>query len=192
VQGAQVLDLEGLACHRGSILGGLPGQPQPTQKRFDNLVWQALRGFSAERPVYVESESARIGRLSVPEALLQHMRTQGQVLQVQMTDDARLALLQEDYAFFAADPEAFCQLLQGLVELRGHAAVQQWQAGARAGHWAQVFGDLMATHYDPLYTRSLQRSYAGLASAPTVDLGDGGPEALARAARQLLAAAETD
>jgi tRNA 2-selenouridine synthase len=192
VQGAQVLDLEGLACHRGSILGGLPGQPQPTQKRFDNLVWQALRGFSAERPVYVESESARIGRLTVPEALLQHMRSQGQVLQVQMTDDARLALLQEDYAFFAADPEAFCQLLRGLVELRGHATVQQWQAGARAGRWAEVFGDLMATHYDPLYTRSLQRSYAGLDSAPTVDLGDGSPEALAQAARQLLAAAGND
>ncbi len=188
-QGAQVLDLEGLACHRGSILGGLPGQPQPTQKRFDTLVWQALRGFNSARQVFVESESARIGRLTVPPALLDHMRRSGQLLQVQMDDAARLALLQADYAFFAADPEAFCQLLQGLVELRGGATVQHWQALARAGQWAQVFGELMVLHYDPLYTRSLQRSYAGLDSAPTVDLGDGGAAALARAARELLDAA---
>jgi tRNA 2-selenouridine synthase len=186
-QGAQVLDLEGLACHRGSVLGGLPGQPQPTQKRFDNLVWQKLRDFDPARRVFVESESARIGRLTVPVALLDHMRTQGQVLQVQMSDEARLALLLEDYAFFAADAEAFCQLLQGLVDLRGRATVQHWQALARDGRWADVFSELMTTHYDPLYTRSLQRSYAGLARAPTVDLGDGSPAALASAAQRLLA-----
>ncbi len=188
-QGAQVLDLEGLACHRGSILGGLPGQPQPTQKRFDTLVWQALRSFNAATTVFVESESARIGRLTVPAALLEHMRGQGRVLQVQMSDIARLALLQEDYAFFAADPEAFCQLLQGLVDLRGRATVQHWQTQARAGQWPQVFGELMAQHYDPLYTRSLQRSYAGLDRAPVVDLGDGSAQALPRAACELLAGA---
>ncbi len=188
-QGAQVLDLEGLACHRGSILGGLPGQPQPAQKRFDTLVWQALRGFDAARPVFVESESARIGRITVPEALLDQMRSHGRLWQVQMDDEARLSLLLQDYAFFAADPEVFCQLLQGLVELRGRASVAHWQGLARAGRWAEVFSELMAQHYDPLYTRSLQRSYAGLAQAPQVNLGDGGPAALQQAARQLLAQA---
>lgn len=185
-QGAQVLDLEGLACHRGSILGGLPGQPQPTQKRFDTLAWQALRAFDSTRPVFVESESARIGRITVPEALLEQMRSRGRVLQVQMSDEARLGLLLQDYDFFAADPEGFCQLLQGLVELRGRATVAQWQALARAERWAEVFGELMAVHYDPLYTRSLQRSYAGLEQAPTVDVGDGSPAALAQAAALLL------
>jgi tRNA 2-selenouridine synthase len=56
----------GLAAHRGSILGDMPGRPQPSQKRFDTLIWHALRGFDPSRPVFVESESARIGRLRVP------------------------------------------------------------------------------------------------------------------------------
>jgi tRNA 2-selenouridine synthase len=65
---------KGLACHRGSVLGGLPGLPQPTQKAFDTRIWQALRGFDGTRPVYVESESARIGTLRVPEPLLLRLR----------------------------------------------------------------------------------------------------------------------
>ena len=69
--GAQVLDLEVLAQHRGSVLGALPDAPQPSQKRFETRLWQALREFDPARPVFVESESRTIGRLRVPEALLQ-------------------------------------------------------------------------------------------------------------------------
>ena len=65
-QGAQMLDLEGLAGHRGSVLGALPGRAQPSQKRFDTLCWQALRGFDATRPVFVEGESRKIGRCACP------------------------------------------------------------------------------------------------------------------------------
>ena len=69
--GAQVLDLEALASHRGSVLGMLPGRPQPSQKAFETAVWNALRHFDAARPVWVESESKKIGNLRVPEALIQ-------------------------------------------------------------------------------------------------------------------------
>src|SRR5690606_30889977 len=62
--GAQVLDLEGLASHRSSVLGVIPGQPQPTQKRFDTLVWEKLRGFDPALPVYVESESKKVGNVA--------------------------------------------------------------------------------------------------------------------------------
>ncbi|MBC7942118.1 MAG: tRNA 2-selenouridine(34) synthase MnmH [Chitinophagaceae bacterium] len=185
-QGAQVLDLEGLACHRGSILGAWPGTAQPTQKRFDTLIWDALRLADPSRPLFVESESARIGALAVPEALLLRMRQHGRVVQVEMADAARVALLLQDYAHFAAAPEAFCKLLDGLIELRGRATVASWQAQARAGQWAQVFGSLMAQHYDPLYMRSLQRSYADLVGAPAVSVGDGGTAAMAAAAATLL------
>ena len=104
-----------------------------------------------------------------------------------MGDDARVQLLLEDYGFFADDPEAFCALLDGLVVLRGRETVARWQALARAGAWGQVFGQMMHEHYDPLYTRSMDRHYAGLAQAQGVDLADGGPDSLRRAARQLLA-----
>ena len=185
--GAQVLDLEGLACHRGSILGAVPGQPQPTQKRFDTELWEKLQSFDPARPVFVESESARIGALRVPEALLVRMREHGRCLRVHMHDGARVRLLLQEYGFFAADPEGFCTLLDGLVELRGHATVAHWQALARAGEWARVFEQLMTQHYDPLYERSMQRSYADLASAEVIELADESEEELAAAARRLAA-----
>ena len=186
-EGAQVLDLEGLACHRGSILGNLPGVPQPSQKRFDTLLWQALRGLHRSRPVVVESESKKIGRLQLPEPLFRHLHTQGRVLRVEMPDDARVQLLLEDYGFFATEPEAFCRLLDGLVALRGRETVARWQAQARAGDWAGVFSALMHEHYDPLYSRSIDRHYAGFETATRIALPDGRPESLRAVARALLA-----
>lgn len=185
--GAQVLDLEGLACHRGSILGAVPGQPQPTQKRFDTELWEKLQSFDPARPVFVESESARIGALRVPEALLVRMREHGRCLRVVMEDGARVRLLLQEYGFFAADPEVFCKLLDGLIELRGRATVAHWQALARAGEWPVVFEQMMTQHYDPLYERSMQRSYADLGSAEIVELADEGEAAMTDAARRLAA-----
>jgi tRNA 2-selenouridine synthase len=189
--GEQVLDLEALACHRGSVLGALPGTPQPSQKRFDTLVWQALQALDPARPVYVESESARIGTLRVPEALLARMRGHACCVRLEMPDDARVALLLQDYAFLARDPEGLCRMLDPLVELQGRARVEAWQALARAGRWAELFAALMAEHYDPLYERSMQRNFATLADARTIALGDGSEEALdaAVAALQRLHAA---
>jgi tRNA 2-selenouridine synthase len=186
--GAQVLDLEGLARHRGSVLGDLPGEPQPSQKRFDSLVWQALSGFDAARPVFVESESRRIGALRLPEALLQALRERAPCRRVELPDEARLDLLLEDYAHFAADAEAFCRQLDGLVELRGRGAVARWQALARRGLWREVFGALLREHYDPLYDRSLRSSFRRLDELPALQLPDAGREALREAAERLAAA----
>ncbi|HZZ13777.1 MAG TPA: tRNA 2-selenouridine(34) synthase MnmH, partial [Paraburkholderia sp.] len=69
--GAQTLDLEALAAHRGSLLGAWTGVAQPSQKRFDTLLVSALRGFDAARPVFVEAESRRIGSVALPLALLE-------------------------------------------------------------------------------------------------------------------------
>lgn len=71
--GAQTLDLEALAAHRGSLLGAVPGVPQPAQKAFDTALIAALRGFDPARPVFVEAESKRIGLITLPDALLARM-----------------------------------------------------------------------------------------------------------------------
>lgn len=185
-QGAQVLDLEGLAAHRGSVLGAVPGRPQPSQKTFESALWAQLRGFDPARPVYVESESAKIGVLRVPEALLQRYRDQGRCVVVELPEAERVRLLLEDYASFAADPAHFCALLQGLVELRGRATVEHWQALARAGRWAECFAALMAEHYDPLYDRSMKRHFAALAGAPRLSVAAAEPAAFEQAAAQWL------
>lgn len=184
--GAQTLDLEALAGHRGSVLGALPGSAQPSQKRFDTLCWQALRGFDAARPVYVEGESRRIGALRVPEALIAQLREHGQCIHVELPWAQRLQLLLREYGHFAGDAEGFCRLLDTLVELRGRERVKAWQAQARAGQWAEVFGALMREHYDPLYERSLRSSYRQLDQALPLALPDIADTTLQRAARQLL------
>lgn len=184
--GAQVLDLEGLARHRGSVLGGLPHEPQPTQKAFDTQLWYRLATFDANRPVVVESESRKIGQLQVPTALLERMRAAGRVVMVTMPDAARVQLLVEEYGFFAQQSERFCAHLDTLADLRGRDTVAQWQALARDARWAEVFADLMHRHYDPLYLKSMQRNYAGVASAHELPIRDGSAEAMREAAVAVL------
>ncbi len=185
-QGAQTLDLEGLAGHRGSVLGALPGCAQPSQKHFDSLVWQALKSFDPARPVFVEGESRKIGTLRVPETLIEQLREHGHCLHVEMDQAARLQLLLQEYGHFAADPEGFCKLLDGLVALRGRDTVVAWQALARSGRWAEVFAALMQAHYDPLYERSFGSSYRQMPQAKAVRLTDAEPGTLQEAARRLM------
>ncbi len=185
-EGGQVLDLEGLAAHRGSVLGNLPDRAQPSQKAFDSQLWAVLRGLDPARPVFVESESRKIGRIALPAALLAALHGQGRPLWVEMPEAARIELLLQDYAHFAADPEGFCHALDALVELRGRARVAQWQAQARAGDWAGVFGALIREHYDPGYAASLMRHFPALAGTAPLTLADGEPVTLRDAARRLL------
>lgn len=189
-QGAQVLDLEALACHRGSVLGGLPGTPQPSQKNFDNRIWQALRRLDPSRVVYVESESRRIGALQLPEALILKMRGASRVVLLDMPMAARIDLLLQDYGHFSAQPEAFCLLLQALVEPLGPQRVSQWQAMARAGRWAELFEALVCQHYDPLYQRSMGRNFRAMANPQAIHMTDAGTLSLHQTALMLMAQEE--
>ena len=187
-QGAQVLDLEALASHRGSVLGPEPGRPQPSQKSFETSVWLALRAFDAARPVFVEGESRTIGRLRLPEQLMDAVR-QAPCLQVQMPLAARVQFLLQDYAHFVSDIESFCGRLAALRELRGAAVVADWQARARSGQPVELAGvveELLTLHYDPVYERSMQRNFAHYGQARTVALPDGEPPTLQAAAQHLI------
>jgi tRNA 2-selenouridine synthase len=186
-EGAQVLDLEALACHRGSVLGLVPGAQQPSQKAFETALWRALSVLDPTRPVFAEGESRTIGRLRVPEALLLRLRA-APLRQVQMPLAARVEFLLDDYAHFVADVEAFCARLQALRELRGGDTVARWQALARGGDFATPVRELLEQHYDPVYTRSMQRHFADFDAAQAVALPDAAPATLEAAARALMAA----
>jgi tRNA 2-selenouridine synthase len=185
-QGEQVLDLEALAEHRGSVLGAVPNRPQPSQKHFETRLWQALAALDPARPVYVESESRTIGRLRLPEPLLQQMRA-APCLRVEMPMAARVALLREEYAHFVNEPHALSQRLDALREARGHAQVQAWQALAHEGRIDTLVAALLEIHYDPVYVRSMARNFAGFDDAPVIEVEDGGATALARAATRIAA-----
>jgi tRNA 2-selenouridine synthase len=180
-QDAQVLDLEALANHRGSVLGLVPGTSQPSQKQFDSRVWDALRRLNPARPVLVESESKKVGDLRVPEALIRQMRASC-CLWLELPLARRVALLIEDYDFFVRDSDAFCARLDALRVLRGNEVVAAWQESARAGRTAEVVRALLADHYDPIYLQSMRRNFAGLAAPELRLTWDGSATGLAGAA----------
>ena len=185
-QGAQVIDLEALANHRSSVLGAIPGQPQPTQKRFDTLVWEALRKLDRTRAVYIESESKKVGNVSVPLPLIEAMR-QSPCLNLVLPDAQRVALLMEDYDFFVRDVEFFCNRLQILTEFRGKAVVQGWVDSVRAGIIAPVVQDLLTQHYDPVYLQSMKRNFVQFEKSKKIAPDDHSERAMGHLAQKIMA-----
>ena len=191
--GAQVLDLEALASHRSSVLGAIPGQSQPSQKGFDTRVWDVLRRLDPQRPVFVESESRKVGNVAVPIALMDAMR-QGVCLNLVLDDAERVGLLMEDYDFFVQDQDAFCARLDILAELRGKAVVQAWKSSVRSGGIETVVQQLLTHHYDPVYHHSMQRNFAHFGAARLLapdDRSVTSMDALARALVENEASAQT-
>jgi tRNA 2-selenouridine synthase len=187
-QGAQVLDLEALAAHRGSVLGGWPGQAQPSQKAFETQLWARLRQFDPQRRVFVESESRRIGALQLPDAVVSCMKAAVNVTRVEMPMAGRVDLLLREYAALAEAPELFCARIEALTGLQSRETVGQWQALARRGGWAELLPELLSRHYDPLYDR--HSPPADGVSADHLHLAGVDGPSLADAARSLLAALE--
>lgn len=188
--GAQVLDLEQLAEHRGSVLGALP-QGQPSQKHFETRLWTALRGLDPAKPVFVESESRTIGRLRVPEALLARMRASA-CIAVEMPMQARIDLLMADYANHLVDVNGLCERLAALREVRGTTVIERWHALARGGAMRELVRELLDEHYDPIYLRSMARNFARFDNASPCALQDGEEAALGVAVRELLPNGPTD
>jgi len=184
--GAQVLDLEALARHRGSVLGTLPDDPQPTQKWFESLLRERLAAFDSARPVFVEAESRRIGRLTVPDALIAAVR-QGECLQIEAELPVRIALLEAEYQHLVADVDALCAKLALLTHLHGREQIAAWQSLARSGRTTELVGELLERHYDPAYRRSTDRNFVRLRDAAHLSLTGVRDEDFARLARQLAA-----
>jgi tRNA 2-selenouridine synthase len=184
-KGAQVLDLEALANHRSSVLGHIPGLPQPSQKRFDSLVWEALRHFDPAQVVFVEAESKKVGNVRVADALIDAMRT-SPCIDLQLGNVERVALLVEDYDFFVQDPVHFCDRLQALVELRGKDVVDGWAEKVAAGKTPEVVLELLTQHYDPMYAASITRNFKLYGQAQACTLNDRSAAAMGVAANELL------
>ena len=192
VAGAQVLDLESLAAHRGSVLGGLPGLPQPSQKMFESLLLKALLSLDPSKEVFVEGESRKIGQLQVPPALIERMRM-SECVRLETAAEARVALLLDEYRHFFSDRPALDAQLDCLVGLHGREKVGAWKALAAAAAWPELVARLLAEHYDPAYLRSPPQNFPRLAGAESVRIVSASPAAFDAAARELVerAGAET-
>lgn len=183
--GAQVLDLEKLAAHRGSLLGSLPGEPQPAQKMFESRIWNTLRHFSPKRGVFVESESKKIGNLRVPEKLMDAIRASS-CIRIEISTRLRVQLLIEDYPHLVSDTAQLMSQLEHLTPLHGREKIGRWRVLAESGDIPALVEALLTEHYDPAYLKSIDRNFSSYRNALAVDMPDISAAAFASAAKALL------
>jgi len=184
--GEQVIDLEAIASHRGSLLGDLPGRPQPSQKYFDTLLLEQLRRLDPARPVWLEAESKKIGQRQLPDALEKAMH-RSPTLHLEAPMAERVRLWREDYPHFAADPVAMVAKLLPLKPLVGGKELELWQSLAAAGRVDELFERVMVAHYDPCYARSTAYAYGPGDTAQRIVVDSLAPASLARVAASLAA-----
>lgn len=163
-RGAQVLHLEELAAHKGSVLGNLPGQPQPTQKGFESQLLAALSAFEVSRPVFVEAESRKIGRLQLPDALLEAIR-RAPGLRIEASLQARVEFLLRDYDYAMADPAWLIGRLDQLKGLQSNETLERWRSLIAGRSFTALVEELLTLHYDPLYQRSQASNYHSFEAA---------------------------
>lgn len=183
-EGAQVLDLEGLANHRGSLLGNLG--PQPSQKLFENQLHQVISTFDPERPVYTEAESNRIGNLSIPASLWKKLNT-ATVTELRLPLESRAQLLLDDYPNFLAQPSELCELLDNLRPLRGHQTVDDWHQLIANGDWCAFLTSVLRDHYDLCYRPAGGEGSNYQTPTRSLEISDHTRAAFQTAAHQLLA-----
>lgn len=159
---AQVLDLEGLANHRGSLLGEeWEGKltPQPSQKYFESLLLQQLQTFKPSQPVWVESESNKVGRVYLPQSLWQQMK-QASCVEIKLHISSRVEFLLQEYPHLGTHPEILKTKLEKLKSRYGRQKLNQWYQLIDAGQGEAFVKDVLECHYDPTYIQSMKRDFS--------------------------------
>jgi tRNA 2-selenouridine synthase len=169
--GHQVIDLEGLANHRGSLFGGMPGG-QPSQKMFEGRLAVALEALDPERPVLVEAESSRVGAITVPKAMWQAICTAPR-LHLQVSVEARAAFTARTYDDMVEDPDRVSRILDLLAPLHPAERLESWRGMLIRRDWQTLSEGLLRHHYDPRYNSHRARHDDGCGrSVPLQDLTD--------------------
>lgn len=183
-QGVQVIDLEGLANHRGSLFGAMAGG-QPAQKGFETRLAMAAQALDPARPVLVEGESSKIGEVNLPPGLWQAMKSAPRLV-IEAPLHARAAYLARAYADLTADAHRLRDTVQALSRLHPKDRIEEWLALADTHQFEALAAGLMEHHYDPRYER--QRSRFDDLPSHTVALDSLDDGALAAAAPGLARA----
>ena len=165
--GHQVIDLEGLANHRGSLFGAMPGG-QPGQKLFESRLAMALEGIDPSRPLLVEAESSRIGDLNLPRGIWAAI-TAAPRLRLTVPVEARAAYTARTYAEAAADPARVARIIDSLRPLHPAERIEDWLRLTDAHDWAGLSAGLMRDHYDPRYEKHRARHDDGRGPVVAVD-----------------------
>lgn len=158
-RGWQVIDLEGLANHRGSLFGGRP-DGQPSQKLFESRLALAVEALDPARPVLVEAESSRIGGITVPKSMWQAICAAPR-LRLEVPVDARAAYTAASYADMVDDPARVGAIVDALSPLHPGDRIGGWRKAVAAGDWSGLAEGLLRDHYDPRYLKHRLRYAPG-------------------------------
>lgn len=178
--GAQVIDLEGLANHRGSLFGRRAGG-QPSQKMFESRLAAKLDKLDPSRMTWIEAESSKVGARLVPSALWQAMGRAPRI-EIKAPLKARAKFLASAYRDLTQDSDFLHRQIDLLRPFHAADTIATWQGLADTGAWEDLAGALVSAHYDPRYAKS-----TGLtdSAVQTIALEDLEEATLARAARDL-------
>lgn len=185
ILGGQVLDLEALAIHRGSVLGNEPDIEQPSQKGFETQLWNALNSLDHSKMVFVESESKKVGGLHVPDALMETIRN-GRCIELRSSTATRVSWLLREYRHFLADPSSFKQKLGLLTSRYGKVQIEKWHEAIDAGDFEGLVEELLVMHYDPSYQSSIMRNFPAYRDDHYVDLKNDSDDAFTQAAKDII------
>jgi len=181
-RGVQVLDLEGLARHRGSLFGSVGAQP--SQKAFDCALAMAINRLDPARPVVIEAESSKVGDCRLPPEMWKAMVAAPR-LAISASRQVRAGYLVRAYGDLVTDGARLAAVIGQLRHVHAADQIEVWQAMAGAGEFATLAQGLMAVHYDPRYARHRARMQAPLSEIAAEDLG---PADLDRLADRVAAA----
>ena len=155
-EGAQVLDLEGLAVHRGSLLGKIENRLQPSQRLFESNLCSDLLKFNLKKPIYVESESSKIGNVQIPKDVWKQI-VAAPMISIITPTSTRATYLLSEYKHLMVDTSDLNKLVFGMTQRHGQARTKVWRDLIKAKNWQSLAENLLKTHYDPAYDKSILR-----------------------------------
>ncbi len=156
-KGEQVIDLEGIANHKGSSFGSIGQPPQPSVEQFENLMAEDLRLLDPSLPTWVENESRKIGRLIIPDRFFEQM-SKSPLIDIQKSLEQRIEHIAEEYGNLPEEEliSAVLRLKKRLGGLRTHEAVEAIKA---KDSYSWISNLLL--YYDKTYEFDLDRHEQG-------------------------------
>jgi len=151
LQGGQILDLENLANHKGSLLGKIPGLKQPSQKLFESKLYHQIKQLDLRKNVYIEAESSKIGNIHIPKTIWAKMIISPRI-EIEADLELRSSFLLKDYRYMCENPELIKPIIYGLKNRLSKKLINDWLELITKKLWLDLTKSFLENHYDPSYS----------------------------------------
>ena len=150
-EGGQILDLEGLANHKGSLLGKIPDLIQPSQKFFESLIFNKIQNLNLKDKIYIEAESSKIGNIHIPKSIWKKMIKSPRI-EISANLELRTKFLVSDYDYMCNDPTLINPIIKGLKNRLSKELFDEWTNLINKKNWFDLTKSFLENHYDPSYS----------------------------------------